>query len=167
MGPLATEIIDVDTIYSNLKDLFSEGEFEDEILRVQREFSELIDRDTAALFIAVEAGRIQPEEVSLRDLADSEQVTISGRITRIDRIRTFTRKDGTSGRVQSLFVSNGSQEVRVSFWENRDIEHLQEGQVKEGMTIKVVNGRVKINQYGTTVNVGNYTNVTYSTQHPE
>lgn len=163
MGSLANEIIDVDTIYSNLNDLFSEEEFEGEITRVQQEFSELIDRDTAALFIAVEAGRIQPEEVSLRDLADSEHVTVSGKITRIDRMRTFTRKDGTSGRVQSLFVSNGSREVRVSFWENRDIERFQVGEVRIGMTIKVVNGRVKINQYGTTVNVGNYSKVTYST----
>jgi len=58
-----------------------------------------------------------------------------------------------------VYVSNGSHEVRVSFWENRDIERLQGGEVVEGMSMKVINGRVKINNYGTTINVGNYTKV--------
>ena len=154
--------IDVEAIYSNLKDLFTTREFEDELARVRGEFHELIDRETAALFIAVEAGRIEPEEREIKSLRDSDQITISGTISRIDRLRTFTRKAGTSGQVQSLYVTRDDHEVRVSFWEPRDIDWLQSGEVKQGMTIKVINGRVKINNYGTTVNVGNYTKVTYS-----
>ena len=154
--------VDVDTIYSNLKDLFTPGEFEQELDRVQGEFFDLIDRETAALYIAVEAGRNEIEERTLDSLNDADQVTISVTISRIDTLRTFSRKDGTSGQVQSLYVTRDGHEIRVSLWDSRDIDQLQSGDVREGMAIKVINGRVKINNYGTTVNVGNYTKVVYS-----
>jgi hypothetical protein len=157
-----TPVIDIDTIYSNLHDLFDREVFEREIVRVQKEFHDLIDRSTAALFIAVQAGRIEPQERDLHSLRDSDQVTISGSISRIDSLRTFTRKDGTSGQVQSLFVERDGAEVRVSFWEGKEIDRIQIGEIRIGMTVKVINGRVKINNYGTTVNVGNFTKVTYT-----
>ncbi len=161
MEPLSEMKINIDTIYQNLKDIYTPEEFESSIERVQKEFADLIDREAAALYLAVESGQFKPRERSLSDLHDSEHVTISGRIVRIDPLKTFNRKDGTTGRVVSLFAASHDREVRISFWENRDIELILSGEVTLGKTIKVINGRVKINNYGTTVNIGSYSKVMF------
>ena len=148
--------IDVETIYSNLQDLYSREEFENELFRIQAEFADLVDREAAALFLAVEKGRFRAEVKPLSALKDGDFVSVEGKITKVDPLRTFTRKDGSTGRVVSVHIHDEKTEVRVSFWETRDIERVLSGEIKEGMILKVVNGRVKVNDFGTTVGAGNY-----------
>ena len=153
--------VDVPTLYRSVQDLYTESEFEDEIRRVTEEFHGLIDRETAALCIAVTAGRIPLEERPYTSLGDGDHVTVSGVISRMEPLRTFTRKDGSTGRVRSLLVTQNGRDLRVSFWESRDFTDLEDREVTEGMGIRVINGRVKVDRYGTTVNVGGYTKVMF------
>ncbi len=152
----ANRSIDMETIFSALGDIFTREEFDEEIESVEERFAYLIDKETAALFVAVEKGRYHSEITSLNELADGEFVTVQGTITRIDPMRTFSRKDGTTGRVLSIHISDGIEQVRISFWENREIERIQCGEIESGMMIRIINGKVKINYYGVTINVGNY-----------
>jgi len=147
---------DIEDIYSKLQDQYSREEFEREILHIQEDFGNLIDKEAAALFLAVEKGSYRSEIKSLDRLEDGEHVTVEGKITRVDPLRTFTRKNGSSGQVVSVYLDDGSANVRISFWESRDIERVLGGDFAGGSQLKVVNGRVKINRYGTTVNVGSY-----------
>lgn len=148
--------IDIGTIFSSLEDIYTRDEFDLEIESVQERFANLIDEGTAALFIAVEKGRYHSETTSLDKLEDGGFVTVHGTVTRIDTLRTFSRKDGTTGRVLSIYITDDADQVRISFWENREIERIQSGEITSGMKIKIINGKVKINSYGVTINVGNY-----------
>jgi len=169
MSPPTSTGHDIDALYSMVQDILSREEFHKEIRRVQKEFADLIDETAAGYVVVAEKGRLEKIKPDTVELADGGHVTVEGQITRLDRLRTFTRKDGSSGRVISLYIlpevedgegrGKASEDVRISFWENRDIERVQAGEFREGDRITVINGRVKINNYGTTVNVGKYTEV--------
>jgi len=151
--------VDVEHVYSMLQDIYSREEFESEIERIQDEFASLLERKTAALFLLAEKGRLQQETHSLSQLADGEFVTVEGKVVAVEKPREFTRRDGSKGKVASVRISGPTGEARVSYWEPADIERVEAGEIKKGMKLRVINGRVKVNNFGTTVNVGSYSTV--------
>ena len=81
---------------------------------------------------------------------------VEERITKVDIFRTFKRRDGTTGRIQSLTFSDEKGETRLSLRESRGIERVPDEEIVVVKRFKIINGRVKINEYGTSVNVGSY-----------
>lgn len=156
MPEQSTTESDHDTLFIRIQDQYSREEFAHEIKNIQHEFYDLIDEETGALCLLSREGRLPKDEITQTDLTDGSQATIQGRITRIDNLRTFKRKDGSSGRVISAYLDNENHSVRISFWENKDIEKVLNGDLKIGDRLSIINGKVKINNYGTTVNVGQY-----------
>ncbi len=156
------QAVDVEHVYSLLQDLYSREGFESEIKRVKKEFASLLDSETAALFLLAEKGRLRPETHHLNSLSDGEFVTVEGVVTAVEEPHEFTRRDGSTGRVVSVRISDGSGEARVSFWEPADIRRVESQEVRAGVRLRVINGRVKVNNFGTTVNVGSYSVVKVS-----
>ena len=149
--------IEVTNIYSMLKDVYSRNEFQSEIKRVQDDFASLLDRKTAALFLLAENRRLQIGLTPIGSLkSDGELVTVEGKVVHVEQPHEFTRKDGSTGNVVSLILSDSTGEIRVSFWENKDIEKVEAGDIRIGTKLRIINGRVRINSFGKNINVGGY-----------
>ncbi|MGQ4912052.1 MAG: OB-fold nucleic acid binding domain-containing protein [Candidatus Thorarchaeota archaeon] len=78
---------------------------------------------------------------SIADLAKGMwDVDIEGQVSQIQEMRTFTRKDGSEGRVQNLVLVDKTGKVRAVFWDE-DVDKISK--VKIGDVIRISHGYVK------------------------
>jgi len=70
------------------------------------------------------------EKVKIADVKEGmRDLVVEGVVSSVSNVRTFTRPDGRTGKVASLFLRDETGEIRVSLWnENADIvEGLEKG----------------------------------------
>ena len=113
-----------DELYESIKDLKTKKEFEEEIKKRFREFDGLFDEDTIALFIVDKLGRNKQVISKISDLKPDSDYTVVGKITNIYDSKSFKRKNGTSGRVLNLDISDDTGTCRLVLW-NKDVEQVK------------------------------------------
>ena len=69
---------------------------------------------------------------------------MTGKVLEISEVRTFQRKDGTSGKVGNLLLGDSTGTVRVTLWDDRT-EFLN--QVEYGDTVDLVNAYARENAF--------------------
>ncbi|RLJ00733.1 MAG: hypothetical protein DRP11_05490, partial [Candidatus Aenigmatarchaeota archaeon] len=114
------------------------------------EFSGLISAEGAAHIVAKELGveLLKKEEKRLKVsslVPGMMSVTLKGKIVRIFEPRTFSRESG-EGKVCNLLLGDETGVVRVSLWDDQ-VSWIEEGKVKEGDVIEVINGYVIEDSY--------------------
>ncbi len=78
---------------------------------------------------------LQETTVKVADVKDGmRDVDVEGVVSAVSNVRTFSRADGTSGRVATLFLRDGTGEIRVSLW-NEKTEGLED--VQKGSPIRI------------------------------
>lgn len=94
----------------------------------------------------------------IADVQDGEEVNILGVVTRIQDIKTFTRSDGTEGKLRSFEVTDDSGSIRVTLWGNdTDLP------IVKGEAVKILGGNARFDEYyksGYSLNTGFNTQVT-------
>ena len=102
--------------------------------------------------LEVSADRVEGDEdaevdVEIGDAADIEGLTIGqsdvnlvGRVLDTDEIRTFSRDDGSEGRVANLTLGDETGRVRVTLWDDRAD---RAGELDPGVSVEVVDGYVR------------------------
>jgi replication factor A1 len=102
--------------------------------------------------LEVSADRVEGDEdaevdVEIGDAADIEGLTIGqsdvnlvGRVLDTDEIRTFSRDDGSEGRVANLTLGDETGRVRVTLWDDR-ADRAEE--LDPGVSVEVVDGYVR------------------------
>jgi len=81
----------------------------------------------------------------IKDIKDGMgDLNLTGKILEISEVRTFQRKDGTSGQVGNLLLGDSTGTVRVTLWDDRT-EFLN--QVEYGDTIELVNAYARENAF--------------------
>ena len=142
-------------LYQKIKDLKTKDEFEKEIKRVLKETDELFDEDTAALFVVDELGRNQENVLNISELEPNIECTVFGKVTNIQKSRSFNRKNGSSGKVVNLELSDETGSCGLALWD-KDVELVKSKKIKVGTNVKVVNGYVKDGFKGIEINVGRF-----------
>ena len=142
-------------LYENVKDLIEKKEFNQEIQKIQKDYDFLIDEETAALFIIDKMGRNKQSISKIIDLEIGMECTIFGKITKIGESKNFERKNGSSGRVVNIELTDDSGKCGLVLWD-RDVELIENKKIKEGVNVKVVNGYLKNGYNGLEVNVGRW-----------
>ena len=67
-------------------------------------------------------------------------VTLKGRVLETEAVRTFSRDDGSEGRVSNLVVGDGTGRVRVTLWDDKaDLA----GEFEPGESVEVIDGYVR------------------------
>jgi replication factor A1 len=62
----------------------------------------------------------EEEFTSIADIkADMNNINVSGRILDIAEIRTFEKKDGSSGRVGNLLIGDSTGKIRLTLWDEK------------------------------------------------
>ena len=142
-------------LYQKIKDLLSKKEFDNKIKNLQKEYDNLIDDDTIALFIVDELGRNKENICKIIDIKDGAEFTLTGKITKIKDTRSFNRKNGSNGEVVNIELSDETGNCTLVLW-NNDVQLIKNKKMKKGSNIKIINGYVKNGYTGLEINVGKY-----------
>jgi replication factor A1 len=142
-------------IFEMIKDLMSKEDFEREVQTRFDSYEGLLNKDAVAYLIVDEMGRNVIESKKISDLKNGDSVSISVFVEGLGEVREFKRKDGTPGRVANLTVSDKAGFCRFTLW-NKDVEAIQNLAIKVGSKIKIVNGYVKVTDFGTEISTGRW-----------
>ncbi len=82
------------------------------------------------------------EITKIIEVKEQENVNIMGVITKIQDIKTFTRNDGSDGKLQSFEVQDATGAIRVTVW--GDDTNLD---FKKGKFIKIIGGSARFDEY--------------------
>ena len=83
------------------------------------------------------------EFTPIGDVSEQKDVSIKGIVSRLQDIKTFTRRtDNTEGKLRNFDVRDTTGEIRVTLWgDDTDLE------IKKGDIIKVIGGDVRYDEY--------------------
>ena len=144
-----------DQLYELIKDLKTKEEFEKEIQERYQQYEQLFNEDTVALFIIDELGKNKQVISKIADLKPDSDHAVVGTVTNIYELRTFTRKNGTSGRVVNLDISDDTGTCRLVLWD-KDVDQIKNKDIKKGTKIKIINGYTKNGYSGLEINLGRW-----------
>ncbi|QQG39545.1 MAG: hypothetical protein HYS81_04155 [Candidatus Aenigmatarchaeota archaeon] len=122
----------------------------DEVEKLVREkgdeFSGLISPEGAAHIVAKELGvnlleRMNRHVKIANVVPGLLSVNLTAKVVRVTEPRTF-KKEGGEGKVVNVHLADETGTMRMSLWDDQ-VALVQEGNLKEGMTIDVVNGYTK------------------------
>jgi replication factor A1 len=81
----------------------------------------------------------------IKDVKDGMgDLNLIGKVLEVSEIRTFQRKDGTSGKVGSLLLGDATGTIRVTLWDEKT-EFLN--QIEYGDTVELVNAYARENAF--------------------
>jgi replication factor A1 len=142
-------------LYQEIKDIKSKDEFEKEIDKIQEEYDRLLDEDTTALLIVDKLGRNKQNISKINELEPGMECTIFGKITNITKSRNFNRKNGSTGQVINLELTDDTGACRLALWD-RDVELVKKKTIQKGTNVKIINGYIKDGFNGIEINVGRW-----------
>lgn len=144
-----------DQLYEIIKDLKTKNDFKGEIKKRSNECDGLLDEDTIALLIVDELGRNKQTISKIAELKPDMECTVFGTVTDIRESRNFTRKNGSSGAVINLELSDETGSCRLVLW-NDDVKLVKNKTIQKGTHVKVINGYMKDGFNGLELNVGRW-----------
>lgn len=153
---MSTETPDTkNELYALIADEQSKDEFEEHIRCLQQEFGGLIDEDAAAFLLVDKLGFNKANVVKLADVHPGQEATVQGTISSMQPVRLFTRKNGRQGKVANLILQDETGCLPIVFW-NDDASRVDNGELKPGMSIKIINGYTKQGRNGVELHVGRW-----------
>ena len=142
-------------LYSLIKDIKTKDEFKKDIAELQKEYDGLFDDDTAALLIVDELGRNKENILKISNLEHGIDCTVFGKITSINNSRNFNRKNGTTGKVINLELSDETGKCGLALWD-KDVQLVTSKKIQIGTNIKIINGYIKDGFRGIEINAGRW-----------
>ncbi len=142
-------------LYEEIKDLKTKKEFLLEINRIKQDYDNLLDDDTIALLIVDELGRNKQNIRKISELRPEMECTVFGKITNINPYKNFNRKNGSTGKVINLELSDDSGRCGLALWD-KDVELVSKKILQIGTKVKVINGYIKNGFNGIEINVGRW-----------
>jgi ssDNA-binding replication factor A large subunit len=144
-----------DQLYEIIKDLKTKDDFKEEIKKISNDCDKLFDEDTIALLIVDELGRNKQTISKIVELKPDADCTVFGTVTNIRESRNFTRKNGSSGAVVNLELSDETGSCGLVLW-NDDVKLVKNKTIQKGTHLKVINGYIKDGFNGLELNVGRW-----------
>lgn len=144
-----------DELYTLVKDLKTKAQFTKEITKRSKAYGELLDKDTIAFLIVDELGRNTFSLTSIAALTSGTDATVLATIRTISDVKTFRKKNGTTGKVLNLDISDETGHCRLVLW-NEDIELVKAKDITTGTRIRIINGYTKASYTGLELNLGKW-----------
>ncbi len=125
----------------------SEAEFRARLEVERATFDGLLDDDALALLILDELGLNDGAYVTIAGAKGRMEASIRVKVERIEAPRVFERAGRASGRVANVIVGDGTGAARLVLWD-RDVDKVEDGTLREGGNLTIVNARVKEDRWG-------------------
>lgn len=121
--------------------------------------SGLISKEGAAQVIAAELGiSFDNEKFKIEELLPGmRKVNFIAKVVNLFPVRTF-EKNGQLSKVANIFVADGTSNIKVVLWDTHHIDLIENGQIKEGSVIEVINSNVRDNE----VHLGSFSDLKLS-----
>ena len=138
----------------------SDDQVEEKVKEKLAKLSDLISKEGAAHIVANELGvklfdPLNKREIKIERLvAGMRSVIVAGKVVKLYKVFEFN-KNGRSGKVASFLIGDETGRVRIVMWDTNLIAKMENGEINEGVTVRVKNGYVKSNNGFNEVNVGN------------
>jgi len=145
----------IDQLYEKISDIQTKKEFISDIKNIQKQYDDLLDEYTAGLIIVDKLGRNKDSITKIKDLEPGMECTIEGKITNIGETHVFNKKNGLTGQVINLDITDETDTCKLVLW-HKDVELVKNKKITVGSTVKIINGYVKQNQNGKEINVGRW-----------
>ncbi len=141
--------------YVSVKDRISPEDFEARVEAAVEEWGRLLDRDAAAMVVVESLGVSVASFDRIVDLEEGQEANLRARVVGLSPVRTFTRQDGTSGRVVNLDLKDDSGFCRLPLWDE-DVAQVEKGKVAVGKTVRAIDCYVKRTPFGLEVSRGKF-----------
>lgn len=133
----------------------SSEEIEAKVKEKLNQLSDLISKQGAAHIIANEYGvRVyEPQAALARKIQIKELqpalrgIEVLAKVTKIFEVRSF-KTANREGRVANLIVADESGNCRLVLWDEKQLQDVEQGKIKEGAIVKIVNAYVRPNSFG-------------------
>jgi len=142
-------------LYEMVSDLMAKDKFEEEIKKRDDEYEGLLSEEAIAYLIVDELGRNVMDKVTISELKDGESVSLEVKVEDIKEPREFKKKDGSTGQVVNVVIKDETAKCRLTLWD-KDVEAVKNSRIKKGSRIKIVNGYVKVSDFGVEINIGRW-----------
>jgi replication factor A1 len=137
--------------YEKVQDLLSPEAYDAQVDKVVSEWGGLLDRDAAAMVVADRLGRSVASFLRIAALGEGMEANLRATVVALSSVRTFTRQDGTSGRVLNLELRDESG----SCWDD-DVGLVERGKIAIGSTVRALDCYVKRTNFGLDVSRGKF-----------
>jgi replication factor A1 len=144
-----------DTLYPLIADLRTKAQFTKEITKRYKTYGELLDKDTIALLLVDELGRNTFSLTKINDLKPDTDATVTATVHNISDVKTFRKKNGTTGKVLNLDITDDTGTCHLVLW-NDDIQQVKSKDIKPGTHIRIINGYTKTSYTGLELNLGKW-----------
>lgn len=141
--------------YEKVKDRITPEEFDARIEATVTEWGRLLDRDAAAMVVVDKLGGSVASFTLIKDLEEGAEANLRARVVGLSPVRTFTRQDGSGGRVVNLELRDDTGFCRMPLWDD-DVALVEKGHVAVGKTIRAVDCFVKRTSFGLEVAKGRF-----------
>ena len=142
-------------LYEEIKDLKTKKEFIVEINKIKKDYDDLLDEDTTALLIVDELGRNKQNICKINEIKPEMECSVFGKITNINPSKNFNRKNGSTGKVINLELSDETGSCGLALWD-KDVELITKKTIQIGTKVKIINGYIKNGFNGLEINVGRW-----------
>ena len=122
--------------------------------------SGLISKEGAAQVVAAELGiSFDNEKLKIDEiLPGMKRLQVSGKIIRLFPVRSFTTKKGDEGKVVNFIIADNTSNMKVVLWDTNHIELVENGTLKEGSVVEIINGSVRENE----IHLGSFSEIKLS-----
>lgn len=141
--------------YEKVKDRVPPEEFEARIQATVAEWGGLLDRDAAAMLVVERLGGSVASFTPIKDLEEGGEANLRAKVVGLSPVRTFTRQDGSAGRVINLDLRDDSGFCRMPLWDE-DVAMVEKGHIAVGKTVRAVDCYVKRTNFGLEVGKGKF-----------
>ncbi len=141
--------------YEKVRDRLAPEAFDAEVEATVREWGGLLDRDTAAMVVVERHGGSVANFQAVKDLEEGGEANLRARVVGVSPVRTFTRQDGTAGRVVNLELRDDSGFCRMPLWDE-DVALVEKGTIAVGKTVRAIDCFVKRTNFGLEVGRGKF-----------
>lgn len=145
-------------LYEHIKDLKTFDEFKEEITQRKSMYDDLFDEETLALLIIDELGRNTQSYSTIADLHPGVENTVVGIVTHIGKPRRFQRRNGSTGSVVNLMLTDETGTIPLVLWGD-DVNLITDEKIKQNTKLKIINGYTKKGYQGTEITVGRWSTI--------
>lgn len=141
--------------YDKVQDRMPPEDFDREVDETVRQWGGLLDRDAAGMVVVERHGASVAAFQAIKDLEEGGEANLRAKVVGVSPIHSFTRQDGTPGRVVNLELRDESGFCRMPLWDE-DVAWVEKGKVSVGRTVRAIDCFVKRTSFGLEVSRGKF-----------
>lgn len=141
--------------YEKVKDRVSPEEFDARVEAATQEWGGLLDRDAAAMLVVERLGGSVASFTAIKDLEEGGEANLRATVAGLSPVRTFTRQDGSAGRVVNLELRDETGFCRMPLWDE-DVALVEKGHIAVGKVVRAIDCFVKRTNFGLEVGRGKF-----------